>query len=344
MNVNRDILLFVALAFAWGTSFAAIEVGLASLPPILFAALRFDVAALLFAGAVVALGSPWRPRTREDWALIAVGAVLVVGAHFALLFLGQSYVSSSVSAIVLSLTPIVTPLLALALLPRQRIRAPAAVGLLAGLLGVVVIAVQGGSLDGRAIGVALLFASAASFALGTVLTERFRGTLPIVSLQAWSMAGGAAVLHALSVAHPGESLAAVDPAPAAFAALAYLAVVATGGGFFAYFVLLEHIGATELSLVNYAVPVVATLVGWAALGESITLATVAGFALILLGFALCKIEALWRLAASVTDAGPSRQPAANDEVAVDGNVYVPDEAAERRGTNANTGTSPGSAD
>lgn len=322
MNYNRDIWLFVALAIAWGTSFAAIEVGLSSLPAILFAALRFDLAAALFAGAVVAIGADWRPRTGADWTLIGVGATLVIGAHFALLFVGQSYVSSGVAAIVLSLTPIVTPPLALAVLPRERIRAPAAVGLLLGLAGVVVIAVPGGSLDGQAIGVALLLGSATAFAIGSVLTERVRGTLPLVSLQAWSMAGGAAILHALSAVHPGESVAAVEPSIEALAALAYLSIVATGGGFFAYFFLLERIGATEISLVNYAVPVVAAGFGWLALGEAITATTVLGFGLILLGFALCKIGALWKTAAPVVGYGPQRLSTSAEGIVVKGNVYV----------------------
>ena len=293
MTFNRDILLFVALALVWGSSFAAIEVGLESVPPILFAALRFDVAAALFAVAVVALGYRWRPRTRTDWTLIAVGGGLLIGAHFAFLFVGQSYVSSAVAAIVLSLLPIVTPPLALVLLPRQRIRLSAVLGLLLGLAGVVVIALDGGSIDGQAIGVGLLVLAAITFAIGSVLTERLRGTLPIVSLQAWSMALGALVLHALSVLHPAESLGSLELTLAFVGALTYLSVVATAGGFLAYFVLLERIGATELSLVNYAVPIVAALVGWGLLGEALTLTTVAGFALILFGFTLCKLEALW---------------------------------------------------
>ncbi len=322
MNVDRDILLFVALAVVWGSAFTAIEVGLETLPPLLFAAFRLDVAAVAFAGAVVAVGLPWRPQTRADVLQIVAGSVLLFGAHFALLFLGQTYVSSAVGAIVLSLTPIVTPPIALAVLPREEIRAPAVVGLLLGLAGVTVIAVSGGALDGRAIGVALLFAAALVFAVGSVLTERLEGTLPIVSLQTWAMAGGALVLHALSAVHPAESIAAVEPTLAAVGALAYLSLVSTAGGFFAYFVLLERIGATELSLINYAVPVVAAVVGWIALGESLTAATVAGFALILLGFALCKIDALWSVVAPVVGAGPHRSSAETDGVVVDGNVYV----------------------
>lgn len=326
MTSQRDIFLFVALAVAWGSAFGAIEVGLATLPPILFAALRLDGAVLLFTVAIAALGYEWRPRTRDDWFTIAISGGLMVGGHYGLLFLGQSYVSSAVAAIILSLTPIVTPPLALALLPRERIRAPAVVGIALGLAGVVVIALSGGSVDGKVIGVALLFGSSFVFAVGSVLTERAHGTLPLLSLQAWAMTVGAVLLHALSFAHPGETV--VSTLATAWtletaAALTYLAVVPTAGGFLAYFVLLERVGASELSLVNYASPVVAAVLGWALLSESITLATIAGFALILLGFSLCKIGALWKTAAPVIGYGPTRQSTvAAEEIVVDGNVYV----------------------
>lgn len=338
MHLNRDILLFAGLALAWGTSFAAIEVGLESLPPILFAALRLDVAAVLFIAAVVILGLEWRPRTSNDIVLIAIGGVLIIGAHYAFLFLGQSYVSSGVAAIVMSLVPIVTPPLAIALLPRRGVRAPAVIGLVLGLLGVTVIATGGGSVEGQAIGVALLFASAVTFAIGSVLTERFRGTLPIVSLQAWSMSIGAFLLHALSFVHPGESAAEIEPSLEAVAALAYLAVVATGGAFLAYFVLLERIGSTELSLVNYAVPVIAALFGWALLGEALTLETIGGFVLIMLGFALCKIDVLWRTTAPVLGYGPYRPTNHPDGVVVKGNVYVTNDGRRRTTMEGHAGT------
>ena len=322
MTSKRDILLFLALAIAWGTAFSAIEIGLESLPPILFAALRFDVAAVLFVAAVVALGLEWRPQTSGDWTAIAVAGVLLVGAHFAFLFVGQSYVSSAVAAIVTSLIPILTPPVALLVLPRYRVRAPAVVGLAVGLAGIVVIAVPGGSLDGHLVGIGLLLASVLVFVVGSVLLERTARTLPIVSLQAWAMTVGAVILHGASTLHPAEGGLGGAVAPSALAALLYLGVVSTAGGFLAYFLLLERVGATEASLVNYAVPVVAAVVGWAALGETITLATIAGFALIVAGFALCKIDVLWRQVGPMIGYGPRRRPTAGRGVVVDGNQYL----------------------
>ncbi|AGB37250.1 DMT family transporter [Natronococcus occultus] len=340
MTNTRDVLLFGLLAIVWGSGFTAIEIGLDSLPPLLFAAFRFDAAALVFFALVVASRARWWPRNRDDVWLVLTTGILLIGVHFALLFLGQEYVSSSVAAIVLSFAPIVTPAIALAVLPAHRVRATDVLGLSIGFVGVVAIAAAGGSLGGRLAGVALLLGAAIVFALGSVLTQRFSRTLPLVSLQAWSMLVGAGILHAASLAHPMETLSTVDWNGSALAAIAYLGVVSTVGGFLLYFSLLERVGPTNASLVSYATPVVAAVFGAALLGEAITAAMVVGFGLIAVGFALCQIRPLWRL---VRGRSARRRRPATGTVRVRGNEYVlEDVPAERSRVGTGQGYGPSS--
>ncbi|MFU8866947.1 DMT family transporter [Natronococcus sp.] len=322
MKNGRDITLFGTLAVVWGSGFTAIEIGLESLPPVLFAALRFDVAALAFFALIVASGARWRPQTRDDVALVLTTGVLLVGVHFALLFVGQSYVTSAVAAIVLSVAPIVTPAFALKLLPNQRIRATDVLGLLVGLTGVVAIATAGGSFGGRLIGIALLLGAALSFALGSVLTQRFTRTLPLVSLQAWAMLVGAATLHVTSLVHPAESALGLELTAPALAAVAYLGLVSTVGGFLLYFTLLDRIGATNSGLVSYATPIVAAVFGAALLGEPITATMAAGFALILAGFALFQIRPLWRLLRGMQQSRRARTTLEPNSIRIGGNEYA----------------------
>ncbi len=322
MSDTKDVLLFGALALIWGTAYTAIEIGLETLPPLLFAAARLDIAAAVFVGIVLLRRLEWRPRTKADLALVLSNGLLVIGAHFAFSFVGQSYVSSSVAAIVLSFTPIITPLIAIHLLPTERIVITDVVGLGAGLAGVIAIAVAGGTFDGQLLGIGLLLASAVVFALGSVLTERWTPVLPTMSLHAWSMGIGAVFLHATAYAYSGASIRSVTWTPSAVAALAYLGIVATAGGFLLYFALLSRTGATNVSLINYASPVVATIFGATLLGEQITAATVAGFALIVVGFALCNIRPLWRLTQSTRSANGGNRPLEHGEIRVRGNVYT----------------------
>jgi len=324
MNIYgfRNVGAFLALAVVWGSSFVAIEVGLSSLPPVLFAALRYDVAAVVVLAYAAYTADRWVPRTATEWKLVGVGGTLIVGLHFALLFIGQQYVASAIAAIVLSLIPVVTPLFAYLLLPGENLSRTGVVGVLLGLLGVAIVAQPSpSSLDGQLVGVGTLFLSAASFALGTVLTRRFTVALPGVPTQAWMMGVGAVVLHAVS-ALIGESVASATWTPTVVAGLLYLAVIAGAGGLMIYFDLLERLGPNETSLVNYVTPAVAAVVGWVALGETITATTVAGFGVIVCGFAVLKLESVRSLVES-TDPATNRA-SGGGTVVVDGNVYLKD--------------------
>ncbi|MFC6724828.1 EamA family transporter, partial [Halobium palmae] len=88
MSRYRNLVLFVSLAAVWGSAFMAIKAGLSYFPPVLFAAVRYDVAGVVMLGyAIYALDDPV-PRGRGEWALVAVGSVLLIAAYHALLFVG----------------------------------------------------------------------------------------------------------------------------------------------------------------------------------------------------------------------------------------------------------------
>jgi len=286
--------LFVLLAAVWGLSFVAARAALGDVPPVLLAALRFDVAGVLMLGYAVATTEAWLPATREDWYGVAVGGLLFVAAHHALLFAGQQYVTSAVAAVVVSLDPVLATAFAGLLLPEERLSGPGIVGLLLGLAGVAVIAglSPGALFVADAVGVGLVFLSAAAFALGAVLTRRLRTDLPVRSLQAWTMLVGAPLLHLTALALPGERIGAVTWSPSALAGLAYLAVVAAGVGYFVYFKLLDRIGPIEINLVAYLAPAFAAAGGWFLLGEPLRARTLVGFVGIVAGFVLLKREAL----------------------------------------------------
>jgi len=66
----RDPLLFLTLAAVWGSAFTAIKTGLDFFPPVLFAALRYDLAGVLMLGYAVYATDRWRPRSRDEWLLV----------------------------------------------------------------------------------------------------------------------------------------------------------------------------------------------------------------------------------------------------------------------------------
>lgn len=294
MSRARDAGLFVALAVVWGSAFVAIDAGLAHFPPVLYAALRYDVAGALTLAYAAAAVERWRPRCRADWHTVVVGGALVIGAYNALLFVGQQWVTGAVAAVLVGLNPVLTTVFARVLLPGERLAPAGVVGLVVGLAGVAVIAdpAPENLLGSGTRGSLLVLGAAASVALGSVLIRRFDAPIATEGRVAWSMALGALGLHVISLAAPGESLAAVAWTPGAVVALAYLAVAASAAGYLVYFDLLDRLGPVEINLISYATPVSAAVAGFFVLGQGVDAATVAGFGCVLAAFALIKRDAI----------------------------------------------------
>ena len=292
---HRIPITFLLVGAIWGTSFPAVRAGVEVIPPVLFAALRFDATALLILGYAAARGYRIRPRGGE-WAGILAGGTLLIALHHALLFTGQQHVTSAVAAVVVATVPILTAGLSRLLLPSTALGVVGTIGLGLGFVGTAIVANPDLSAlyTAESLGVALVLAAAVAFALGAVLTQRTRTDLPVASLQGWMMLVGAPILHvaSLSLGEPQS----VEWTPAAVLALLYLVPVAGGVGYLLYFDLLDRIGSVELNLVSYLLPVFAALVGWLALNEALEPTTVAGFAVVAVGFALIKRRALVGLA------------------------------------------------
>lgn len=289
----RNAVLFVALAVAWGSAFTAIKAGLEFFPPVLFAAFRYDLAGVLMLGYAAYVTDRWMPRRRNEWLLVGIGGTLMIAAYHAFLFVGEQGTTSAAAAIIVSLSPILTTGFARAFLPEERLTALGIAGLIVGFVGVGILSNPDPNnlLDTRTVSMFLVFLAAASFALGSVLTRRVEGELPIETMEAWSMLVGALVMHGASVAL-AESVSEVRWTSEAILSLLYLVVVASALGFLVYFDLLDRLGPIEINLVSYAAPVVAALTGLLFLGETPTTYTVVGFGLILLGFVLLKRDAL----------------------------------------------------
>jgi probable blue pigment (indigoidine) exporter len=286
----RTLALFSLLAVFWGTAFVAIRAGLEYFPPVLFAALRYDIAALFMLGyAVYATDRPI-PRNRGEWILVLIGGVFLIAAYHALLFIGQQSVTSAMAAVIVSLSPVLTTAFARIWLPTERLAPAGLLGMALGLVGVIILSRPNPEnvLSADVVATGLILIATAAFALGSVLLGRSDAELPIETLEGWSMALGALLMHALSIVLPSESVSAIEWTPEAIIALAYLAVVSSALGFLLYFDLLERLGPIEINLVSYVVPIVAAIAGWLLLAETLDPTTIVGFLIIFTGFCLIK--------------------------------------------------------
>lgn len=284
MSRYRRIILFLLLALGWGGSYPAMKYGLEhGLPPVFYAGLRFDFAAIILLAYVAFRVDDWLPRTRDDWEYVLVSAVFVVALNNALLLSGQEYTSGGIASMVYSLNPILSAGFARVLLSRGSFSTAERLGMILGLVGIAVIAhPTPGNLGAQTHGIGILFVAAIAVALGSVLTRRTEPNVSTLGGSAWAMLIGAVTLHA-SAAALGES-PTVRLTPALIVAIVFLGVVGTAVAYGSYFTLLDAMGPVQTNLVSYVVPIVASISSWIVLGSSITIVTVVGFVIIFAGF------------------------------------------------------------
>lgn len=295
-SLGRSTLaLFALLAGFWGTSFVAIQEGLHYFPPFTFAGIRYLAAGFIILTYAALTVDRWLPRGRDEWLSITVAGVLVFAVYHGLLYLGEQYVSGAVAAVVISLSPVLTVVFAALVLGEGDFDVRTLAGFALGVGGVVVLSQPDlSNLDERyLLGIGLVLAAGAAFALGAVLERPLRTDLPTRAMEGWAMVVGSLVLLGGGAA-TGESLAAISWTTTAVASLVFLTLGSGVLGFLAYFELLARVGPVDLNLVGYAEPVVATVVAWLLLGQVVSPATLAGFVLVFTGFALVKRDALAR--------------------------------------------------
>ena len=271
------ILNIVGLILAWGTTFAAIKIGLDHAPPLLFAGIRSVIGALALVPVAVALGRS--ARVRQHWAAYAVLTLLNVVGFFTLQTLAIDALPSGLAAVLIYLQPVLTGVLAGPLLG-ERVGRVALVGLLLGFGGIVAVSV--GAIRGHVSvgGVLLAVAAALVWSLGTIATKRYASVVDGWWAVSISFGAGGVVMTLAGLGIEGST---IDWSGGFLAALAYSALIGTALAWGLWFALVASGEATKAAALIFFVPLVSVAVGSLVLGEELSWSLVLGAALVVLG-------------------------------------------------------------
>jgi drug/metabolite transporter (DMT)-like permease len=278
---GKALVAYLLVCTVWGSTYLAIRIGVQDLPPLLFAGVRFLIAGALLAAIVRATGDRL-PRSRRDWGIHAiVGVMLLLGGN-AVVVWAEQFVESGPASVFVAAVPLWAAFFDVVVPGGTSVFTwRVGVGLLLGFLGSALLAgvTPGEILQADLKGPIALTLASASWALGTVFSKRNRtDASPFAGAAVQMMAGGAVIL--LLGLLLGET-GAWHPTAKGLGALAYLIVFGSIVGYTAYMYALRHASPTIVGTYAYVNPVVAVLLGWLILHESVTLRTFAAMGLIL---------------------------------------------------------------
>ena len=275
----------VGFAFMWSSAFTSARIIVAHAPPVSALALRFLISGLL--GVLIArmLGQTWR-LTPPQWRATIIFGICQNALYLGLNFVAMQTIEASLAAIVASTMPLLVAL-ALWLFFGERATPLAMAGLVAGLIGVVII--MGNRLSGGVDLHGLMLCVGGVVAL-TVATLMVRGAtsggnyLMIVGLQ---MLVGSAVLAVVAVS---TETIEITWSWQLIAAFAYTTLIPGLAATLVWFHLMARIGATRAATFHFLNPFLGVAIAAVLLGEALGIMDMIGVAVIMAGILAVQVS------------------------------------------------------
>ena len=291
-RVNWPLVAAAATGVQVGAAIVASRFAVAEVPPLTLAMLRYAIgfACLLpfaWGEAIRTASSPaLAPVTGSRWRDLLAMAALGIGQFgilIALLNFGLQHVGAAQAALIFSLFPLLTLLLAAAL-GRERITWQLLAGVLLSIAGVALaLGPKLGAGPGAGShwwGELAVAAAALTGAACSVLYRPFLRRYPTVPVSAFAMLASVVFLALLATSEQWPQRLAGISAPA-WAAVAFIGV-SSGVGYFWWLYALKHESPTRVTVFLALNPVTAAFLGWAVLGERLPATAIGALAVIAL--------------------------------------------------------------
>jgi drug/metabolite transporter (DMT)-like permease len=253
----------ISVYLIWGSTYLAIRFVVHDVPPFMGMAARFIVAGAILYGILRATGAA-NPSARQVWNAARVGVFLMVGGMGLVSFAESIGVGSGLAATVIAVTPLFVA--GWSTLWGLRPSVLELVGMLLGLVGVVLLSLEG-DFQAKPLGLALVVCAPLCWSFGSVWSRHL--SMPAGPMAtACEMFFGGLALGLVSLL-TREHLSAV-PGTQAILAWVYLVTFGSLIAFTAYIFLLEHTRPAVATSYAYVNPVVAVILGVLIGGEHVT--------------------------------------------------------------------------
>jgi drug/metabolite transporter (DMT)-like permease len=282
---------FAIICIIWGSSWAAVKIGIESFPPLLSLAIRFTLSGIIL-GSIVFIKHLIIPKEKKFWTLVFIMSSTSFTVPFVLIYWGQLRVGSGLASVLFATYPFWVAIVSHFLLPNEKITPLRIIGIVIGFLGVIFIFKNGFSdiSSGMFFCMTAIIAGAIIQAFGLVFLRRLGDTMHPVTLNFCSMSLSAIPLFAASFIFEEYSQLIINAR--SLGSIFYLSIFCTVITFVIYFWLVKHVEAVILSLSAFITPVIAVVIGIALLGEKITGNMYIGSALVLIGIAFATTSDL----------------------------------------------------
>lgn len=275
-----DLLLLSAI---WGFSFLFLRVASPALGPFFLVELRVASALLVMLPLMLSMGK-W-DEFRQHWKMVCLVGLTNMAIPFCFFAFAALNAGAGLLSIVNATVPFFTALIGF-LVFAQRLPWLSIAGMAAGFIGVVVLAIDPDALDtgegsAWAVPAALFACSLYGLALNLV-AYKLQGVSG-VTITTGSLLVSTILLLPIALLNIPDGFFDNLPGFSVWGSVLGLGIVCTGFAYVMFYRLIERIGSSQAIMTTYLVPLFSIVWGNLFLAEAVTLFTIIGCILVLLG-------------------------------------------------------------
>jgi probable blue pigment (indigoidine) exporter len=264
-----DILLTALAPVTWGTTYVVATELLPPNHPLLVAALRSLPIGILLTAWLRQL-----PRGIWWWRILVLGS-LNIGIFQALLFIAAYRLPGGVAATAGAIQPLLVVLFSWIILHEK----PSGLSIIAAIAGSVGVGllVLGPSARLDIVGIVAAIAGATTMGLGTVLVKKWKRPVSLLVFTAWQLVVGGIFLLPIALVIEGPI---THVSTTNLLGFVYLGLIGTGAAYVLWFRGIDKLKASSVSYLGLISPVVATLIGFVLLHQTLTSIQLMGIAIV----------------------------------------------------------------
>ncbi len=282
---NNGTAAVITVMGLWAACYPLITIGLPYAPHLTFAAMRAALAGGVLLTVAALVRAPL-PRGAKTWGWLCIAGFGATTLGYLGMFHAAEFVAPGFATVIANAQPLIAAVLAYAVL-KERLGPRAHVGLAIGFAGVVIVAAPGlfsGGGTSTAKGVAYVLLAATGVSIGNVAIKRIAGALDPSSAMGWQLVIGAVPLAFF--ASLTEDPLAIAWTTQFTASLVGLSLFGTALAFWLWQQVLTQMDLSRANSFSFLVPFMGILLGAIFFRETITLQTVTGAIISIVGISL----------------------------------------------------------
>ncbi|MCK9425595.1 MAG: EamA family transporter [Ignavibacteriaceae bacterium] len=282
---------YILICLIWGSTWFAIRLGLDSLTPLISAGLRFSIAAIVIY-IIMQIRSISIQQDKISMRLYYFMGVFSFILPFGLVYWGEQFIPSGLAAVLFAVYPFFVALFTRIFIPEEKIGLIKIFGMIFGFSGIVIIFSQNIFTIGMDYFLGMLAVLVSGLLQSTIAVsiKKYGQHLHALSMNLIPMAIAGVGMLLLGVLFEDTSSLKFDTK--AIASVFYLGIIGSVVTFTAYYWLLKRINIILLSLTAFITPIIALLIGWIFLDETLMPNQIFGSFFVLTGLLIANLSSL----------------------------------------------------